>query len=99
MCEDLKEPVVFKTAEIRVKVESYLNNLEFSDILQTCEFLGYLDGIHEAGGINKRGYEFYHNRAINRFKSLEWLMIQNFESKEFVELNETLDFNPPEGEE
>lgn len=95
----MKEPIVFKTAEIRVKVESYLNNLEFSDILQTCEFLGYLDGIHEAGGINKREYEFYHNRAMERFKSLEWLMIQNSESenKEFVELSETLDFNSPEG--
>ena len=45
MCEDLKEPIVFKTDEIRVKVESCLNNLEFADILQTCEFLGYLDGI------------------------------------------------------
>lgn len=71
MCEDLKEPIVFKTSEIRVKVENYLNNLEFADILQTCEFLGYLDGIHEAGGINKRGYEFYHTFAINRFKNLE----------------------------
>ena len=100
MCEDLKEPIVFKTAEIRVKVESYLNDLEFSDILQTSEFLGYLDGIHEAGGINKRGYEFYHTLAMSRFKNLEWLMIQNSESenKEFVELSETLDFNPPEGE-
>lgn len=100
MCEDLKEPIVFKTAEIRVKVESYLNNLEFADILQTCEFLGYLDGIHEAGGINKRGHEFYHTLAMSRFKNLEWLMIQNSESenKEFVELNETLDFNPPEEE-
>lgn len=100
MCEDLKEPIVFKTAEIRVKVENYLNNLEFSDILQTSEFLGYLDGIHEAGGINKRGYEFYHTLAMSRFKNLEWLMIQNSESenKEFVELSETLDFNPPEGE-
>lgn len=101
MCEDLKEPIVFKTAEMRVKVESYLNDLEFSDILQTSEFLGYLDGIHEAGGINKRGYEFYHTFAMNRFKNLEWLMIQNSESenKEFVELSETLDFNPPEGKE
>lgn len=101
MCEDLKEPIVFKTAEIRVKVESYLNDLEFSDILQTCEFLGYLDGIHEAGGINKRGHEFYHTLAMSRFKNLEWLMIQNSESenKEFVELNGTLDFNQPEGEE
>lgn len=99
MCEDLKKPIVFKTAEIRVKVENYLNNLEFSDILQTCEFLGYLDGIHEAGGINKRGYEFYHTLAMSRFKNLEWLMIQNSENKEFVELTETLDFNPPEGKE
>ena len=99
MCEDLKEPIVFKTAEIRVKVESYLNDLEFADILQTCEFLGYLDGIHEAGGINRRGYEFYHTLAMSRFKSLEWLMIQNSENKEFVELTETLVFNQPEGQE
>ena len=99
MCEDLKEPIVFKTAEIRVKVESYLNDLELSDILQTCEFLGYLDGIHEAGGINRRGYKFYHTLAMSRFKSLEWLMIQNSENKEFVELTETLDFNQPEGQE
>mgnify|MGYP003082651816 CR=1 FL=1 len=93
----MKEPIVFKTAEIRAKVESYLNDLELSDILQTCEFLGYLDGIHDAGGINKRGYEFYHNRAMERFKSLEWLMIQNSENKEFVELSET--FNQPEEKE
>ena len=99
MCEDLKEPIVFKTAEIRVKVESYLNDLELSDILQTCEFLGYLDGIHDADGINRRGYEFYHTLAMSRFKSLEWLMIQNSENKEFVELSETLDFNQPEGKE
>lgn len=99
MCEDLKEPIVFKTDEIRVKVESCLNNSEFADILQTCEFLGYLDGIHEAGEINKRGYEFYHTLAMSRFKNLEWLMIQNSENKEFVELTETLDFNPPEGQE
>lgn len=100
MCEDFKKPFTFKTAEIFTKINDYMNNLEFADILQTCEFLGYLDGIHEAGGINKRGYEFYHNRAMEQFKSLEWLMIQNSESenKEFVELNGTLDFNQPEGE-
>ena len=67
MCEDLKEPIVFKTAEIRVKVESCLNDLEFSDILQTCEFLGYLDGIHEAGGINL-------NRQL-AFKMQEFFML------------------------
>lgn len=99
MCEDLKEPIVFKTAEIWTKVQNYMNDLECADILYTCEFLGYLEGAHEAGGINRRGYEFYHTLAMSRFKSLEWLMIQNSENKEFVELNETLDFNPPEGEE
>ena len=99
MCEDLKEPIVFKTSEIWVKVHNYLNDLECADILYTCEFLGYLEGAHEAGGINRRGYEFYHTLAMSRFKSLEWLMIQNSENKEFVELNETLDFNPPKEKE
>ena len=99
MCEDLKEPIVFKTAEIWTKVQNYMNDLECADILYTCEFLGYLEGAHEARGINRRGYEFYHTLAMSRFKSLEWLMIQNSESEEFVELSETLDFNPPEGEE
>lgn len=101
MNEDFKKPFTFKTAEIFTKINDYMNNLEFADILETCEFLGYLAGIHEAGGINKRSYEFYHSRAMERFKNLEWLMIQNSESenKEFVELNGTLDFNPPEGKE
>ena len=99
MCEDLKEPIVFKTAEIWTKVQNYMNDLECADILYTCEFLGYLEGAHEAGGINRRGYEFYHTLAMNRFKDLEWLMIQNSENKEFVELSGSLDFNPPEGQE
>lgn len=92
MCEDLKEPIVFKTAEIRVKVESYLNDLECADILQTCEFLGYLDGIHEAGGINKRGYEFYNTRAMSRFNRL-------MEENAGIEKQEELVFNQPEGQE
>lgn len=70
MCEDLKEPIVFKTSEIWVKVHNYLNDLECADILYTCEFLGYLEGIHEAGGINRRGYEFYHTLAMMMSRAL-----------------------------
>ena len=92
MCEDLKEPIVFKTSEIWVKVHNYLNDLECVDILHTCEFLGYLEGIHEAGGINRRGYEFYHTLAMSRFNRL-------MEENAGIEKQEELVFNQPEGEE
>ena len=90
--EDLKEPIVFKTAEIWVKVHNYLNDLECADILYTCEFLGYLEGAHEAGGINRRGYEFYHTLAMSRFNRL-------MKENAGIEKQEELVFNQPEGEE